>query len=185
MFDNPIFFLILISLISAISEWLGKRRKARQMMDEYGPGAEVEVAEPQQPVATKAERRRAVQEEQSNWEERLRRMLEGEAEPEKPRVERPVVTEPVSAPRVSTPVATVEAVSSSPVASPITATTSYEEILAKSKKGIEVTRRGRGRKRGSRLIDFQSPNSIRKAIVASVVLGPPKGAEEDSDLLRL
>ena len=88
MFDNPIFFLILISLISAISEWIGKRRKARQRLEQEA-SMEVEAGDesPHDIEAEQADRRRQLEDQRAVWEERLRRMLQGAAETESAQAE--------------------------------------------------------------------------------------------------
>ena len=203
MFDNPIIFLILISIISGISEWLGKRRKAKQLEEQLGSG---EVVLDDDDTA-RQQRRREVREQQEDWEERLRRMLAGEDPDEKTpaaRAEPPPapIRQPESkanTPRPPANKATVQRQAS-------TASRSSQPSLSKSnfagapaakvsdevrKKAAQLERVGRKTLRdrssgGSSPVQrFRSRSAARNAIMAAVVLGPAKGVGEESDILKL
>jgi hypothetical protein len=205
VFDNPIFFLILISVISAISDWLGKRRKAKRLAEELEGSGEIEsmpevelAAEPENPQQT-------LREEKQEWEERLRRLLEGEESPvqQSPQPAAPVYSEPTRVSRERAEVPSWEGEYSfgqNPILeerSPEnvgtdqiqqlqrarTSRTTREET-GKPSAALKVTRLGGG---GNRRVEtnFHSKSSIRKAIVAAVVLGAPKGSGEEADLLKI
>ena len=180
MFDNPIFFLILISLISAISEWIGKRRKARQRLEQEA-SMEVEAGEesPHDIEAEQADRRRQLEDQRAVWEERLRRMLQGEAETESAQAEVPpdretefqATTTPLERPDSLPPTQTSGSVPDRPSAPLVPGA------------AMQVTRLQQSRKRT--FINLGSKNAVREAIVASVVLGPPKALEGESEGISL
>ena len=208
MFDNPIFFLILISLISAISEWLGKRRKAKAMREE-------ELAEGMEPVVDRheeapvGESRRTLAEQKQDWEERLRRMLEGDAASEEsrppavPKVEpaaregsrgqptilevdepfiEPVRTE-IPVPPVAPP--PVPQVRPKPPVSRPTGTLRSSGLRGVKKGKVGQRKKSPTRRPAPMITQLRSRNAIRQAIVASVILGAPKGTGEESDLSKL
>ena len=204
MFDNPIIFLILISIISGISEWLGKRRKAKQLEEQLGSGKVVLDDDDTE----RHQRRREVREQQEDWEERLRRMLAGEDPDEKAPAAR---AEPPPAP-IRQP---EEPVANTPRPSPnkttvqrqaATASRSSQPSLVKPnfagapapkisdevrKKAAQLERvgrktlRDRSSGRTSTVQKFRSRSAARNAIMAAVVLGPAKGVGEESDILKL
>ncbi len=198
MFDNPLTFLILISVISAISDWLGKRRKAAREREAMA-GGDVESV-PVSEIGTEVpqgEARRSVREQKQEWEERLRRLLEGDEAPVSPSQSPPArswqgevptqATEEVFSEPTRTP---VQLVTSQPApeiadrsASQRIDDVSTDVTLSKPAPAMQVRRRKRVH--GPSVVNFQSKDSIRKAIIASVVLGPPKGLGEESDLIRL
>lgn len=171
MFDNPIFFLILLSLLAAASDWIGKRRKSRQ-----ADGDEEENIDEETPS-----RRRNFKEKQQQWEERLRRLLEGEVEPipseSKPPEPPP---RPVSPPKTPTPVREVRP-SFQPAAR--RASVDSPKISRSFGKDQKVQRKGR-RLTVPLSQRFRNRQAVRQAVIASVVFGPSKGTEENSDLLR-
>ncbi|MDA7632918.1 hypothetical protein N8766_02310 [bacterium] len=203
MFDNPIFFLILISVISAISDWLGKRRKAKRLAEElegseeFESMPEVELAvEPEKPQPT-------LREEKQDWEERLRRLIEGDESSVQtsPQPAAPVYKEPawssnegaefpsgeysfgqrpISEDRSSNDVG----VDLAQQAHTERKSRSIGEEMNKPAPAMKVIRLGGG---GNRRVEtnFHSKSSIRKAIVAAVVLGAPKGSGEEADLLKI
>ncbi|MCS1408595.1 MAG: hypothetical protein M2R45_01771 [Verrucomicrobia subdivision 3 bacterium] len=206
MFDNPIFYIILISLISVVSEWVGKRRKARRMAEEgpLSPSPEDALSEPEV-----AERRRSVASQGAQeWEERLRRLLGEETDTTpaaaSPLSPEPIRTEPVvppPPPPVKSPV--IEAYHPPEPSAPHP---QHLKPLATQQKMQDATQWGKGTKSAQGLDStgdipkkvrqsfrrqavtaksFRDRNALRQAIVASVVLSPPKGTEEEPDLLRL
>ncbi len=194
MFDNPLFFLILISVLSAISDWLGKRRKAARLQEMERAG-ELEVDDTSSPeAALREERRRSVREQEEDWEERLRRMLGADDEP-------PPVREQPQPTTHTQPASVFEAEPPPPPvfvgetrapqqAVPQTASPAIQARLANTEVSLSESapamqmRRVKSARR-SPVINFRSKDAIRKSIVASVVLGPPKGSGEESDLIRL
>lgn len=211
MFDNPIFFLILISVISAISDWLGKRRKAKRLAEEERSGEiesmpHVELELEPEPLRP----RQSQSEQKQEWEERLRRLLEGEESPVQPGPQ--PIPSAYSEPRRSSYGEATNApeeysfgggaVSDGSFAESSVADRAQErqqELLAassrareaksisaassKSAPSMRVTRIG-GRK-GRVETNFHSKSSIRRAIVAAVVLGAPKGSGDEADLLKI
>lgn len=195
MFDNPIYFFVLIAIISAISEWLASRRKARQSNEETA-GEELDEGK----VEQRARRRRTLREQQENWETNWRRFLEGESPVEKtpPNPINPIdVKPPIEIPTSQTHSIDVEkqrdfmpSVShkSKDVKRGIQTTKGQvvKGVAISDQASSSVISDVRKVKRSPSWIpNFQSKSTIRKAIVASVVLGSPKGFDEDSDLLRL
>ena len=191
MFDNPLFFLILISVLSAISDWIGKRRKAARMQ-EMEDSAPIDLSEEAPPAeAVREERRRSVHQEQEDWEERLRRMI-GADEAHSPAKQetRPISQsqpsddyelEPPPPPPVYRPESKPVQQAAMPIPSaPIPKT---KISLSKSAPAMQTLRSRRAR--GPRVINFRSRDAIRKSIVAAVVLGPPKGSGEKTDLIQL
>lgn len=205
MFDNPIFFLILISLISAISEWIGKRRKAKRLAEEE---SEAGLPFPAGPDATVApeheERRQGRPEPQQAWEERLRRLLEGEGTeatapvaraPEPPQMPRqaPIQSHPepiiADAVPVYSPPSQVgqphKPVGRKPTKAEASQAAAWLQS-ARGKKGGNKSRKPANQKAPATLTaGFRSPRALKQSIVAAVVLGPPKGSAEETDLLRL
>lgn len=202
MFDNPIFFLILISIISGISEWLGKRRKAKQLEELQGSG-ELELDDDTE----KQQRREEVREQQEDWEDRLRRMLAGEDPDEKPPARRaeapsgptrqpePVVYSagPAAKARASQRQSSGDSHSAQPslshsIPARATAPKVSEEVRRKAAQLERMGRKKRGRgSAGNRstIQKFTSRSAARNAIMAAVVLGPAKGVGEESDILKL
>jgi TolA-binding protein len=203
VFDNPIIFLILISIISGISEWLGKRRKAKQLEEQLGSG-EVVLDDDD---TERQQRRREVREQQEDWEERLRRMLAGEdpdenapaarAEPPPAPIRQP---EPVAnTPRTSANKTTVQrqAPTASRSSQPSLGKPNFagapapkvsDEVRKKAAQLERVGRktlRDRSSGRPSTVQKFRSRSAARNAIMAAVVLGPAKGVGEESDILKL
>lgn len=177
MFDNPIFFLILLSLLAAASDWIGKRRKSRQ-----ADGDEEENIDEETPS-----RRRNFKEKQQQWEERLRRLLEGEVEPipseSKPPEPPPRPASPPKTPlREQTP-PPVREVRSSFQPATRRASVDFPKISRSFGKDQKVQRKGR-RLTVPLSQRFRNRQAVRQAVIASVVFGPSKGTEENSDLLR-
>ncbi len=180
MFDNPIFFLILLSLLATAAEWIGKRRKSRQT---DAAAEEENIAE-----ETSLPRRRNFREKQQQWEERLRRLLEGEVEPvpaeSKPPEPPP---QPIASPKTPLrkqpppPVKEIPARLSFQRAARSTAVS--QRISRFSGKDPKV-RRKLQRLPVSLSRRFRNRQAVRQAVIASVVFGPSKGTEENSDLLR-
>jgi len=196
VFDNPIYFIILISVISAISDWLGKRRKAKRLAEEL-EGSEEFESMPEVELAVEPEKPQQTQrEEKQEWEERLRRLLEGDESPVQPAAQ--VYTEPALS---SNEDASSEGYSFSqrPISEERSSNnvgTDQGQLLQKARKSssiaeetnkpmpaMKVIRVGEGNK--SVKTNFHSRTSIRKAIVAAVVLGTPKGSGEEADLLKI
>jgi len=201
VFDNPIYFIILISVISAISDWLGKRRKAKRLAEEL-EGSEEFESMPEVELAVEPEKPQQTQrEEKQEWEERLRRLLEGDESPVQPSPQpaAQVYTEPT---RSSNEEASSEGYSFSqrPISEERSSNnvgTDQAQLLQKARKSssiaketnkpmpaMKVIRVGGG---GNRRVEtnFHSKSSIRKAIVAAVVLGTPKGSGKEADLLKI
>jgi hypothetical protein len=200
VFDNPIFFLILISVISAISDWLGKRRKAKKLAEEL-EGSEEFESMPEVELAVEPEKpQQTLREEKQDWEERLRRLLEGDEssvqtspQPAAPVDDEPTWSSnegaeapsggysfgqrPISEDRRSSDVGV-------DLAQQARKSRSIDEEMSKPAPALKVIRLGGG---GNRSVDtnFHSKSSIRKAIVAAVVLGAPKGSGEEADLLKI
>lgn len=207
MFDNPIFFLILISLISAISEWLGKRRKAKRLAEEE---PEVDLPFPSEAEVTaepkKEEPHKRGPGPQQEWEERLRRLLEGDDAETKPT---PPVARAPEPPRVPhqpsveiKPEPFADAVldysppsNPSPPPIPVTPKPVVAEVpsaaaLVRSDKnaqkiGNKSRKSAKPRVVGPQVAGFRSRRALKQAVVAAVVLGPPKGSAEEADILRL
>ena len=201
MFDNPLTFLILISVISAISDWLGKRRKAareREVLEQGGVEIDqsYEIAE----QVPQADSRPSLRERKQEWEERLRRMLEGDQSPETP-TQSPVQPRPSEAPESEYLFGDArESMEASPAPLPVfdtqlspetddrsasqrVADISTDVTLSKPAPPMQVRRRKRSH--GPSVVNFQSKDEIRKAIIASVALGSPKGLGEESDIIPL
>ena len=175
MFDNPIFFLILLSLLAAASDWIGKRRKSRQ-----ADGNEEENIDEETPS-----RRRNFKEKQQQWEERLRRLLEGEVEPipseSKPPEPPPRPASPPTL-REQTP-PPVREVRPSFQSATHRASVDSPKISRSFGKDQKVQREWR-RFTVPLSQRFRNRQAVRQAVIASVVFGPSKGTEENSDLLR-
>ncbi len=204
MFDNPIFFLILISLISAISEWIGKRRRAAAEAQEASNPSRGAAADPRAASGRLEPGRKGEDVQELDWEDRLKRLLEGEdparsersrtreraespqvelyVEPERPRTPQPVPVAPPPVPRASKPAVKVEGVREA---------SDYVRPVAKPSQPIPadspmILKRPRVRRGGaSDVSNFRSRKALRQAIVASVVLGPPKASGENPDLIPL
>ena len=177
MFDNPIFFLILLSLLATAAEWIGKRRKSRQ--------ADAAAEEENNAEETSSPRRRNFREKQQEWEERLRRLLEGEVEP--PPSESKPPPQPVAPPKTPLKNQTPPPVKEIPVRpsfQPATrSATVFQKIPSASGKDPKI-RRTLQRLPIPLSQRFRNRQALRQAIIASVVFGPSKGTEENSDLLR-
>ena len=178
MFDNPIFFLILLSLLATAAEWIGKRRKSRQA----DAAAEENIAE------ETPSRRRNFREKQQEWEERLRRLLEGEVEPppseSKPTEPPPQPVAPPKTPLKNQTPPPVKEIPVRPSFQPATrSATVFQKIPSASGKDPKV-RRTLQRLPIPLSQRFRNRQALRQAIIASVVFGPSKGTEENSDLLR-
>lgn len=179
MFDNPIFFLILLSLLATAAEWIGKRRKSRQI-----DAAEKEnIAE--EPSSS---RRRNFREKQQQWEERLRRLLEGEVEPIPSESEPPEPPpRPVAPPKTSVRERTpppVKEIPARPSFQPADRSAAVSQKISRSSDKdpkVQQKRQGLTVPLSKR---FRNRQAVRQAVVASVVFGPSKGTEENSDLLR-
>lgn len=176
MFDNPIFFLILLSLLATAAEWIGKRRKSRQA----DAAAEEENVAEETPSP-----RRKFREKQQEWEERLRRLLEGEMEPipsESKPPPRPVP--PPKTPLKNQTPPPVKEVPVRPSFQPATPSAAVFPKTSNSSGRDQKTRRKLQRIPVSLSQRFQNRQAVRQAVIASVVFGPSKGTEENSDLLR-
>ncbi|MBT5708305.1 MAG: hypothetical protein HOI66_18485 [Verrucomicrobia bacterium] len=203
MFDNPIFFLILISVISAISDWLGKRRKAKKLAEELEGSEEFESMPEVELAVEPEERQQTLREEKQDWEERLRRLLEGDESSVQtsPQQAAPVYDEPawssnegaeahsggysfgqrpISEDRSSNDVG----VDLAQQALKTRKSKSIGEEMSRPAPALKVIRLGGGN-RSVETTNFHSKSSIRKAIVAAVVLGAPKGSGEEADLLKI
>lgn len=178
MFDNPIFFLILLSLLATAAEWIGKRRKSRQT---DAAAEEENIAE-----ETSSPRRRNFREKQQQWEERLRRLLEGEVEPipaeSKPPEPPPRPAAPPKTPlseQTPPPVREVR-----PSFQPAARSTAVSQRISRFSGKDPKVRRKLQRIPVSLSRRFRNRQAVRQAVIASVVFGPSKGTEENSDLLR-
>lgn len=201
MFDNPIFFLILISVISAISDWLGKRRKAKRLAEDLEGSAEHESMSEAELAVEPEPPRRSLKEEKQQWEERLRRLLEGDESPHQSSPQPEASVYPEETPLGSEGGGAFSRESSfrqEPVSEERGSNDGQSQRLQKAlqsrSKGdepsvpapaLKVTRLGGGGRNKRVDIDFHSKTSIRKAIVAAVVLGSPKGSGEEADLLKI
>lgn len=180
MFDNPIFFLILLSLLATAAEWIGKRRKSRQ--------ADAAAEEENTAEETSSPRRRNFREKQQQWEERLRHLLEGEVEPipeeSKPPEPPPRPVESPKTPlREQTP-PPVKKIPLRPSFQPAAGNAAVSQKISKSSGKDPKVRRKLQRLPVSLSRRFRNRHAVRQAVVASVVFGPSKGTEENSDLLR-
>ena len=190
MFDNPLFFLILISVLSAISDWLGKRRKAARLREMENQGEIDQYEEPLAEETLREERGRSARQEQEDWEERLRRMIGADEEPP------PVRQDPQPATQVAPsvdygyeppppPAVYQEPLRRESVPNPIPAAPLAKTSVSLTKSAPAMRSHRSRRKRRSTGINFRSKDSIRKSIVAAVVLGPAKGTGEEADLIQL
>ena len=179
MFDNPIFFLILLSLLATAAEWIGKRRKSRQA---DAAAEEENVAEEKT-----SSRRRNLREKQHQWEERLRRLLEGEVEPipaeSKPPEPPPQPVAPAKTPLKEQTRHPVKEVPARPSFQPAARRAAVSQRISRSSGKVQKPRREL-RIPVSLSRRFRNRQAVRQAVVASVVFGPSKGTEENSDLLR-
>ena len=142
---------------------------------------EVEAGEesPHDIEAEQADRRRQLEDQRAVGEERLRRMLQGEAETESAQAEVPpdretefqATTTPLERPDSLPPTQTSGSVPDRPSAPLVPGA------------AMQVTRLQQSRKRS--FINLGSKNAVREAIVASVVLGPPKALEGESEGISL
>jgi len=188
--DDLVQFLVIIffALTAFLVNWLKRRGEDRAGGPPAQPRSPEETDQP--PPA-------------SSWEEELRRLLEGKSE--EPRVPPPrpppiVVHEPTPAapppaPQTWTPSGTQAAPTPPPVPSMMTAE-DYERRLAEEQAELEHLRqRTRAFEqverieapvaRSSRAIELarqwvKRPDSLRAAMVVSVILGPPKGLDEQT-----
>lgn len=182
MFDNPIFFLILLSLLATAAEWIGKRRKSRQ--------ADAAAEEENNAEEATSPRRRNFREKQQQWEERLRRLLEGEVEPipseSKPPEPppRPAASPPKTPFKEQTPPHPVKEIPPRPSFQPAARGTAVSQRVSKFSGGDQKVRRKLQRLPVSLSRRFRNRQAVRQAVIASVVFGPSKGTEENSDLLR-
>ncbi len=193
MFDNPLFFLILISVLSAISDWLGKRRKAARLREmEAGEVSSPQENEPE--ITFQEERRQSVPEEKEDWEERLRRMLGADEEPapikQHPRPssqQEPASNYGFEPPPPPTSVFRTEAnpAQQQSIPNPVPATTLANIDVTLSEPAPAMQTHVSSQRRRASEINFRSKDAIRKSIVAAVVLGPPKGSGKEADLLQL
>lgn len=180
MFDNPIFFLILLSLLATAAEWIGKRRKSRQA----DAAAEEENVAEETPSP-----RRKFREKQQEWEERLRRLLEGEVEPppseSKPLEPPPQPVAPPKTPLKNQTPPPMKEIPVRPSFQPATrSATVSQKIPNASGKDPKKVRRTLQQLPIPLSQRFRNRQALRQAIIASVVFGPSKGTEENSDLLR-
>lgn len=186
--ENLLIFLVFI-LISGISTWLQKKRAAEEDGGAM-PGGDV-ADRPGQPLSP----RRAVPPQLKNWEEELRRLLEGDRyeEPvvQPPKLERrspappPLVVGEVGSsegPRVSRLEESDQAyrraqqLQREAAARLKVAQAKTAQHQAKLPYSVHARRRGKGTISRAREL-VSNPGSARQAIIASVVLGPPKGLE--------
>lgn len=182
MFDNPIFFLILLSLLAAASEWIGKRRKSRQT----DADVEEDITE-----EASSSRRRNFREKQQQWEERLRRLLEGEVEPI-PSESKPPEPPPQPAASPKIPKIPLKDQTPPPVKK-VPSRPSFQSADRSAAVSQKISRfSGKDPKVQQKLQRlpvslsrrFRNHQAARQAVIASVVFGPSKGTEENSDLLR-
>lgn len=180
MFDNPIFFLILLSLLATAAEWIGKRRKSRQ--------ADAAAEEENNTEEATSPRRRNFREKQQQWEERLRRLLEGEVEPipseSKPPEPPPRPVAPPKTPLKEQTRPSVKEVPIRPSFQPAARSTAVSQRISRSSGKDQKIRWKLQRLPISLSRRFRNRQAVRQAVVASVVFGPSKGTEENSDLLR-
>ena len=180
MFDNPIFFLILLSLLATAAEWIGKRRKSRQ--------ADAAAEEENVDEEKTSSRRRNLREKQQQWEERLRRLLEGEVGPipaeSKPPEPPPRPVDPPKTPLKEQTRLPVKEVPIRPSFQPRARSTAVSQKISRSSGKDQKPRRELRQLPISLSRRFRNRQAVRQAVIASVVFGPSKGTEENSDLLR-
>jgi hypothetical protein len=202
--DNSLLLLLIFVAVSIISSWLQKKQKGQQDEEEeaqppkrrpHGPSAP-----PPPPVGRPVPRPRS-------WEEELKRLLEGQIEepPAPPPPPTPVVVQPrPPAPRVPPPLPARTAESPRPAEhSPVEvtfqalpgltqATHAYAEASTMEEKVQqhlrEVTQKPVGLTKvlhrastaeatGARAL-IRDRHSVRSALLASIILGPPRGLSE-------
>lgn len=157
MFDNPLIFLVLISILTVVAEWIGKRRRKRAAEDEVEAEAVPEVD--RSPDRTEPEAEPA-----PNWRQQVMEMLGEQVSSAPPPAPRLVpVEEPEEVPRIPEVVEVPPPLPTSPPSAALLA----------------------HRPRSGWAVRFRTRSRVRDAIVVAVVLGNPKASEEDPDLLRL
>ena len=209
--ESLLFFLVLI-VISGLSTWLQKRRQAGEDQAEWEPGEGPGRTPPRPhgaPQAPPAGPRRPMPAPLQNWEEELRRLLEGDRyqPPEPPPQAAPPPLPTVSSQRPSAPGpaaprrTVVSAHRSVEVEGPRTSRLEESEQAYRHAQRLQVEAAERLRKaqaktarhrtvrgrvehptRGSDILAARAllskPRLARRAIIASVILGQPKGYEQ-------
>jgi hypothetical protein len=182
LFDGP-WLIIAIAIISALANWLSKRRQQKEADRESPPA-----------TAPATEEKKA-----TDWEKALRQLLGEEETPPQPSAPPPIPpvrrpppppliqtgeeeSEPVvitlpplrTPPIVSRPPVVVAPVmrESIPVGPRVSTPTPVQPAMTVS--DFTRTRRARGRRVN---VPWRNPRYAREASVASLVFGPPKGLE--------
>ena len=174
MFDNPIVYLVLISLLTVVAEWIGKRRRRAKNAGQ---------AEEEDALSTAADP--PAEEVKTPWDQRLQKWLnveEAPAEirtPSEPRRELASGLAEDRVPDLGTDVAYAREFDRTPTQPSVPPRVDRRvpplPTAAKTKKR---------RRRSDRFGKFRGPEALKDAVVAAVVLGPSKGNEERSDILR-
>lgn len=175
-FDGPWMFIVIV-LVSAVVNWLSKRREEKAAQEGNG-------GEDKTPASVPAD-----------WEERLRRMLGEELPsptpglPPKPEPPAPPLRRPAAPPiiRPTAPAMRPPPVEIVPVALSSDADVAVggvgETIRRFEKMDAAVMTPVRpigamGSRRSGLAVNLRQPQAARQAFMASLVFGPPKGLEE-------
>ena len=185
-FDNLIFFIFIA--VSAAASWLQKRReKAKEVSwDEVEGADEGGEAKPPKPAAEKGggfnledEFKRMVRELSGEPEAPMAKPVPPPPPTQPPPVPRPIFDEEPQKARGASPGRSEPSPFGSAVMTLQEARREAERIRRSAKKVKEYT--PRSRKTGSRgtsiIRNLRSPRSAREAVLASVVLSPPKAME--------
>jgi hypothetical protein len=197
--------ILMLVLLSAVSNWLKRRAQPEEpevWPDEPGPG--------DRPLAHRDSDARPESERPARprWEEELRRLLEGEPPPRRqeprtvapppPPVQPVVVTTPRPAMAAPPPIVTV-ATRSGPVHTIGETALALGRTRETQRRAAEEFRRARGQiggrsfqlpgtQRVARSAElqqarswFRDPQAARQAVVASIILGPPRALEASGD----
>lgn len=194
---------LLVLLVTALSSWLQKRSQAQQSeADEprplpKPPKTPSRIPQPRETAPPPAQPRR-----RSSWEEELRRLLEGETSPEP--AEAPVIIRksespptPSTPPVISAPAPTLvqeqSAVRGQKLADAEAAYAKARQLHQETARRLQEVVAHTKQHRGGPEQRF-SPNApealpaitllrdrhgVRQAIIASIILGPPRGLEEE------
>ena len=177
MFDNPIVYLVLISLLTVVAEWIGKRRRRSK---------DAERAEEEDVLSAAAAP--PAEEVKTSWDQRLQKWLNVEEAPVEVRTPSEPRRELASGlaedrePDLGTDVAFAREFDQTPTQPLIPSVPlGVDRRVPPLPTAAKTKKRPR---RSDRFGKFRGPEALKDAVVAAVVLGPSKGNEERSDILR-
>lgn len=201
-----LFTIIMLMLLFAASNWLKRRAEPEEperWPDEAEPGDQ-----PPSHRRTTAPREPAARPVRSSWEEELRRLLEGE--PPRRLEPKPPPAPPPIPPAVITPSRPISTPPSPPRVTGVTPQGRVQTIgqtallLGRTRelqrRATDELRRAHAQIGGRPLVSplersqdrseeirrahawFQSPQAARQAVIASVILGPPRASSPSDDL---